>query len=151
MKFKQNSFVKKVINGEAVYQFEYDGKTLINSDKKIYEGTTLEFADYYETLKEINDLPDEYDLENFGLNQVVDYTKMTSVTVTDSWIDKHIDTELNVSTGDGFGIVEYVKPKETKKEEKKEKEENKQLETDNVILISDKELKKKLLESGLCQ
>lgn len=143
LKFKQNSFVKKVINGEAVYQFEYDGKTLINSDKKIYEGTTLEFADYYETLKEINDLPDEYDLENFGLNQVVDYTKMTSVTVTDSWIDKHIDTELNVSTGDGFGIVEYVKPKETKKEEKKEKEENKQLETDNVILISDKELKKK--------
>src|SRR5699024_3551073 len=53
----------------------------------------------------------------------------------------HIDTDLNVSVGDGFGIIKYVEKKKVEKEEKEE--ENKKLETDNVILISDKELKDK--------
>lgn len=141
LKFKQNSFVKKVINGEAVYQYEYKDKVLLNSENKIYEGTTIEFSLNYEVLKELNDLPEEYNLEDYELKQIVDYEKMTSVTVTESWINKHIDTDLNVSVGDGFGIIKYVEKKKVEKEEKEE--ENKKLETDNVILISDKKLKDK--------
>lgn len=146
LKFKQNSFVKKVINGEPVYQYVYKGKTVINSDKKIYEGTTLEFEENYELLKKENGLPDEYNKEDYVLVQAVDYTKMTSVTVTESWITKHIDTDLKTSFSDGFGIIEYIKPEETKPEAENAKSttnENKQLETDNVILISDKTLKEK--------
>lgn len=144
LKFKQNSFVKKVINGEAVYQYVYDKKTVLDSDKKIYEGTTLEFEENYELLKKENNLPEEYKIENFLLIQAQDYTKMTSVVVTEAWIKKNIETVLETSLNDGFGIIEYVKPK---KKETSEKEVNlkkeSQLETDNVILISDKKLKAK--------
>lgn len=146
LKFKQNSFVKKVINGEPVYQYVFNGKTVINSDKKIYEGTTLEFEENYELLKKENDLPDEYHMEDYVLVQAVDYAKMTSITVTESWITKNIDTDLSTSFSDGFGIIAYVKPEETKTEDEKTKNttnENKQLETDNVILISDTTLKEK--------
>lgn len=156
LKFKQNSFVKKVINGESVYNYVYKDKTVLNEDKKIYEGTTLEFEENYELLKEINKLPEEYHLEDFVLDSVADYSKMTSVVVTESWIDEHIDTELNTSLIDGFGYIEYVEPKKEEKketkEEKKKQEEN-QLETENVILISDKKIKKqyKLKEEPLLE
>lgn len=144
LKFKQNSFVKKVINGEPVYQYVYKDKTVVNSDKKIYEGITIEFEENYEHLKEINNLPDEYNLEDYVLVQVVDYTKMTSVTVTEEWIKQHITTDLNVAIEDGFGTVKYVKPEATKAPETTGKKQNKnQLETDNVILISDKTVNKK--------
>ncbi len=146
LKFKQNSFVKKVVNGESVYQYIYKGKTVLNSDKKIYEGMTLEFEENYELLRKENDLPEEYNLEDYVLVQAVDYTKMTSIMVSESWIKEHIDTNLVISLEDGFGIVKYVKP--TKEEapkttgDKTQKEDN-QLETDNVILISDKKVNKK--------
>ena len=148
LKFKQNSFVKKVINGEAVYQYEYKNKTVLNSDKKIYEGITLEFEENYELLKEINDLPEEYNLEDYVLVQVVDYTKMTSVVVTESWIEQHIDTNLKTSLKDGFGIIEKEKESSKKEEapatgDKKEKNNNTQLETDNVIFISKEKVNKK--------
>ncbi len=147
LKFKQNSFVKKVVNGESVYRYVYNGKTVLNSDKKIYEGMTLEFEENYELLKEVNKLPEEYNLEDYVLVQVVDYTKMTSVYVTESWIKQHIDTELVISLEDGFGIVQYVEP--TLEEKAPEatgdttQKQNNQLETDNVILISDEKVNKK--------
>ena len=145
LKFKQNSFVKKVINGEPVYQYVYKGKTVVNSDKKIYEGITIEFEENYEHLKEINSLPDEYNLEDYVLVQVVDYTKMTSITVTEEWIKQHIDTNLNIALEDGFGTIKYVKPKEEAKapETTGKKQNDNQLETDNVILISDKKVNTK--------
>lgn len=147
LKFKQNSFVKKVINGESVYQYVYDGKTVLNSDKKIYEGMTLEFEENYELLKKENNLPNEYNLEDYVLVQAIDYTKMTSVIVTESWIKEHIDTNLGTSLENGFGIVQYIKPqKEEKAPEttgKETEKENNQLETDNVILISEEKVNKK--------
>lgn len=145
LKFKQNSFVKKVVNGESVYQYVYEDKLLLNNNKKIYEGTLIEFEENYELLKNENDLPDKYNLDDYSLVQVADYTKMTSVTVTDSWISKHIDTELKTFTSDGYGIVEYEKPKETSEEEKEKNttDENKVLESDNVILISEEKLENK--------
>lgn len=151
LKFKQNSFVKKVINGESVYQYAYNGKTVLNSDKKIYEGMTLEFEENYELLKAINDLPDEYNLEDYVLVQVIDFTKMTSVVVTESWIEKHIDTDLKTSLIDGFGLIELENNKETESKEeapatgdkKETTKKNNQLETDNVIFISEEKVNKK--------
>ena len=145
LKFKQNSFVKKVINGEAVYQYVYKDKTVVNSDKKIYEGITIEFEENYEHLKEINNLPDEYNLEDYVLEQVVDFTKMTPVTVTEEWINQHISTDLTIAVEEGFGVVKYVKPETQKAPEATGDKTNKenQLETDNVILISDKKVNTK--------
>lgn len=146
LKFKQNSFVKKVINGEPVYQYIYNDKTVLNSDKKIYEGMTLEFEENYELLRKENNLPEEYNLEDYVLVQAVDYTKMTSVMVTESWIEQHIDTNLKTSLEDGFGIVQYIKdskdeaPETTGKENKKD---GNQLKTDNVILISEQKVNQK--------
>lgn len=139
LKFKQNSFVKKVINGESVYQYVYKDKTVLNSDKKIYEGIIKEFEENYEHLKEINKLPEEYNLEDYVLVQVMDYTKMTSVTVTEEWIKQHISTSLTIALEDGFGTIKYVKTKEEAKapETTGKTQNNNQLETDNVILISD--------------
>ena len=155
LKFKQNSFVKKVINGEAVYQYVYKDKTVQNSDKKIYEGKIKEFEENYELLKEMNDLPDEYNLEDYELVQVVDYTKMIPVVVTDEWIKQHISTELVIETVDGFGVVKYEKPKTEKAPETTgdKNKKNNQLETDNVILISDKKVntKYKLKEENLIE
>ena len=145
LKFKQNSFVKKVINGEAVYQYVYKDKTVVNRDKKIYEGITIEFEENYEHLKEINKLPSEYNLEDYVLEQVVDYTKMTPVTVTEEWINQHISTDLTIAVEEGFGVVKYVKPETQKAPEATGDKTNKenQLETDNVILISDKKVNTK--------
>ncbi len=145
LKFKQNSFVKKVINGESVYQYIYDGKTVLNSDKKIHEGIIKEFEENYEHLKEINKLPEEYNLEDYVLVQVMDYTKMTSVAVTEEWIKQHISTSLTIALEDGFGTIKFVKPKEEAKapETTGKKQNTNQLETDNVILISDKKVNTK--------
>ena len=155
LKFKQNSFVKKVINGEAVYQYVYKDKTVQNSDKKIYEGKIKEFEENYELLKEMNKLPEEYNLEDYELVQVVDYTKMIPVVVTDEWIKQHVSTELVIETVDGFGVVKYEKPKTEKAPETTGDKNNKnnQLETDNVILISDKKVntKYKLKEENLIE
>ena len=142
LKFKQNSFVKKVINGEPVYQYVYKDKTVVDSDKKIYEGIQEEFEENYEHLKEINKLPSEYNLEDYVLVQVVDYTKMTSVTVTEEWIKQHINTDLTIAQEEGFGIIKKEKTVEQKAPELTGDKENNQLETDNVILITDKTVEK---------
>lgn len=142
LKFKQNSFVKKVINGEPVYQYVYKDKTVVDSDKKIYEGIQEEFEENYEHLKEINKLPSEYNLEDYVLVQVVDYTKMTSVTVTEEWIKQHINTDLTIAQEEGFGIIKKEKTVEQKAPESTGDKENNQLETDNVILITDKTVEK---------
>lgn len=138
LKFKQNSFVKKFVNGEPVYRYVYKDKTVINSDKKIYEGKQKEFEENHEYLKEINKLPNEYNLDDYVLVQVADYTKMTSVTVTEDWIKQHINTNLEIDAVEGFGIVKYVKPEAQKAPESTGDKNNNQLETDNVILITDK-------------
>lgn len=143
LKFKQNSFVKKVVNGESVYQYIYKDKAVLDSTKKIYEGTTLEFEENYELLSTENDLPSEFNVEDYKLVQVADYLKMTSVVVTESWIKQHIETDLNILVDDGFGIIEYVESKEEPKQEIIPKKEENKLETDNVILISEKKLNKK--------
>lgn len=138
LKFKQNSFVKKFVNGEPVYQYVYKDRTVMNSDKKIYEGKQKEFEESYEHLKEINKLPNEYNLDDYVLVQVADYTKMTSVTVTVDWIKQHINTNLEIDAVEGFGIVKYVKLEAQKAPESTGDKNNNQLETDNVILITDK-------------
>lgn len=136
LKFKQNSYVKKVVNGLPIYYYSYNDKLILSSDNKIYEGTTLEFEEDYDTLKEINNLKDQYNIDDFVLTQVVDYTKMTSVTVTESWISSHIMTDLTISLDNGYGVIKYVEPKieETK---------SSTLESDNVILISEKKVNSK--------
>ena len=135
LKFKENSFVKKVINGEAVYQYLYKDKHVLDSDKKIYEGTEKEFEDNYDNLRELNELPEEFSIEDYTLVQALDYSKMVSVAVTDSWMKSHIETSLTMATDAGFGIVKYVK-EVAKKEETK-------LESENVILISNEKVDKK--------
>ena len=136
LKFKQNSSVKKVVNGLPIYYYSYNDKLILSSDNKIYEGTTLEFEEDYDTLKEVNNLKDQYNIDDFVLTQVVDYTKMTSVTVTESWISSHIMTDLTISLDNGYGVIKYVEPKieETK---------SSTLESDNVILISEKKVNSK--------
>ncbi len=137
LKFKENSFVKKVINGESVYQYIYNDKPVLDKDKKIYEGIVKEFEENYDSLKEINNLPEEYNVADYSLNQAIDYTKMVSVPVTELWLKNHIETNLSTKTEDGFGIVKYVK-EETKKVVNETK-----LESENVILISDEKVDKK--------
>jgi len=142
LKFKQNSFVKKVENGEAIYQYVYNDKLIIDENKKIYEGKQKEFEENYEYLREINKLPDEYNLEDYVLAQVPDFAKMTSVTVTEEWIKQHVSTDLMIEAVDGFGVVKYVKPEEQKAPVETGDKINNQLETDNVILITDKNVNK---------
>ncbi len=141
LKFKQNSYVKKVVNGLPIYQYSFNDKLILSSDDKIYEGTTLEFEESYDTLKEVNKLNDQYNIDDFVLTQVIDYTKMTSVTVTESWISSHIKTDLSASIENGYGIIKYVEPK--KEEEKQPKKNSSTLESDNVILISEKKVNSK--------
>lgn len=139
-KFKENSYVKKVINGEAVYQYVYNQKT-ITSNGKIFEGTIEEFKNEYELLQQSNNLPKEYTIDDYELVQAMDYTKMTSEVITDSWIKQNIKTSLNTSIENGYGVVKYVKPVETKNGTAKEKTKS-TLKTDNVVLISDEKVNK---------
>lgn len=138
--FQQNSFVKKVINSESVYQYVYNGKTILNRDKKIYEGITREFKDDYETLKKVNNLPNKYNLEDYTLVQAIDYSKMMPVVVTESWIKKHINTDMKISVQDGFGTISFLK--DEKVEAPKEKKRY-PVKSDNVTLLFDKKLSKK--------
>lgn len=151
LKFKEDSYVKKVSNGEAVYQFVYKNKTIVYENNKVYEGTLKEFMDDYTSLIKINELPEEYLESDYTLVQVIDYVSMTSVSVTDSWIAKHITTELETSVVDGYGLIKYVESKkeETTQTETKKTTESKTntktttLKSDKVILISEKKLNSK--------
>lgn len=157
LKFKEDSYVKKISNGEPVYQFLYKDKTIISENKKIYEGTIDEFIAAYASLNGLNKLPEEYNENDYKLVQVIDYVSMTPVSVTESWIEKHINTELSASVVDGYGLIKYVKTTESTEKAEKAEEKNKTqstkvttsttqkttLKSDNVILISDKKLNKK--------
>ncbi len=140
LKFKQNSYVKKVVNGLPIYNYSFNDKLILSDDNKIYEGTTLEFEESYDTLKELNSLNEQYNIDDFVLTQVVDYNKMTSVTVTESWISSHIMTDLDISLDNGYGVIKYVEPKI---EEKVVKSDSSTLESDNVILISEDKVNSK--------
>ena len=140
LKFRQNSFAKMVVNGDAIYEFVYNQKVILTEDKKIFEGTVEDFVDNYDSLKVLNKLPSEYNEDNYELVQVEDYTKMASLAITDSWFANRIKTSLNTYVEDGYGIVKYVEPV---KEEKEEKKEENVLQTDNVVLIAEKKVNKK--------
>lgn len=141
LKFKQNSFVKKVSNGEPIYAYIYKGKAVLNDNKKIFEGLKDEFINNYSELQKINNLPKEYNEKDYVLEQVPDYVKMTSVVVTGSWLTDHITTDLASYVEDGFGIVRYVE--ENKKEETSEVKQNNVLQTENVIFISEENVDEK--------
>lgn len=132
LKFRENSFAKKVTRGEVIYSFAYDEKIVLSKDKSVYEGNISDFQSDYDYLKEFNDLPDELNLEDFSLIKVNDYTKMTPISVTKKWISSHVKTSLNVNVENGFGVIKYVK-----EEEKTETKSTSKLESENVILISD--------------
>ena len=142
LKFKQNSFAKMVINGDAVNQYLYNHKVILTEDKKIFEGTVKEFVDNYDSLKDINKLPSEYNEADYELVQVEDYTKMASLAITDSWFTNRIKTSLSTYVEDGYGVIKYVEPVKEVKEEKKDSKEN-VLQTDNVVLITEKKVNKK--------
>ncbi len=142
LKFKQNSFAKKVINGEAVNQYIYNDKAILNNDKKIFEGTVEEFVNNYKDLVELNKLPGEYNESDYELVQVEDYTMMSGLAITDSWFANRIKTSLTTSVEDGYGVIKYVEIQAPKKEEKVDSKDN-VLETDNVVLITEKKVDKK--------
>ena len=79
LKFKEGSFVKKVLAGEAVYQYVYNGKTIIDSNDKIYEGTVGEFETNYSTLIEKNKLPEVFNILEYELVQAIDYTNQKQI------------------------------------------------------------------------
>ena len=141
LKFKQNSFVKKVSNGEPIYEFIYKDKVILNENKKIFEGQKEEFIRNYNNLKVINNLPKEYNEKDYVFEQVPDYMKMTSVVVTNSWLTEHVTTDLVSSVEDGFGIVRYVK--EENKEVETSNVEDNVLQTENVIFISEEKVDQK--------
>lgn len=143
LKFKEGSFVKKVLAGEAVYQYVYNGKTIVDSNDKIYEGTVGEFETNYSTLIEKNKLPEVFNILEYELVQAIDYTNMSSVVITESWLSKHIETELESTALDGYGLVKYVEKKKEEKPVEVKKEEDNTLETENVIFVSDEKVDKK--------
>ncbi len=142
IKFKEDSYVKKINNGELVYNYLYQGRTVVNSEKLIYEGTEKEFISDYKELAKVNNLPSEYNEEDYEKVQAIDYISMTSVSITDEWMDKHIVTNLSKSVEDGYGIVRY---EEVKKEEtqKTDEDETKTLKSEKVILVSEKKINAK--------
>ena len=101
LKFKEDAYVKLVVNGEMVYRFVYNDKTLISNDGIVYEDTLSNFKTNYVSLKEKNNLPEEFNEEDYSMVQAVDYVSMTSVSVTESWLTKHIKTELVATVADG--------------------------------------------------
>lgn len=144
LKFKENSYVKKVINGESIYNYSYKSKKILDENDKIYEGTIVDFENNYDYLKKINKLPEEYNIDDYVLAQVVDYTKMTSVTVTDTWINAHIETQLSKSLENGYGVIKYVEPEKPKIEENNKTDEKaNQLESEKVVLITEKKVSTK--------
>ena len=138
VKFKEDSYVKKVNNGELVYNYLYQGKTIVKSEKLIYEGTKKEFLNDYNELAEVNNLPKEFDENNFEMVQAIDFVNMSSGSITDEWMQKHITTNLESSVVDGYGFIRYVKVEEPVKQD-----ENKTLVSENVILVSDEKINSK--------
>ena len=130
LKFKENSFVKKLEKGEAVYYYKYKNNVILDTNNRIYEGTYDEFINSYDELKIVNKLSDKMSYEDFDKVQVLDYQKMVPIVVTESWITKNIDTKLQTTVENGFGIIK-TKPALNK------------LENDKGVLISSVEVDKK--------
>ena len=150
LKFREDSYIKKTDNGEKVYRYVYNNKVIVNQDKKIYEGTLVNFAEQYQNLKANNEIPEEFVEEDYTLVPAPDFVNMTPVSITPSWIGSYITTNLESTVEAGYGILkpseikkEEESPKETPKEEKKNVEESTTLETEKVTLISSKKLQKK--------
>jgi len=138
LKFKQNSYVNKQSKGEVIYNFSYKNKLILTEDKKAFEGTKSEFKENYDILKKLNNLPNEYNEDDLKYIAVSDYINMTSVAITSSWLNKHLDTSLKSYVSDGYGIVEYVK------------EDSSTLESTNIILVSNGlKTEYKLIEENL--
>ena len=133
--FKENEFDK-------TYKDIYNNKVILNNDKKIFEGTVEEFVNNYKDLVELNKLPNEYNESDYELVQVEDYTMMFGLAITDSWFANRIKTSLTTSVEDGYGIIKYIDPQSQKKEEKIDSKDN-VLQTDNVVLITEKKVDKK--------
>jgi len=123
LKFREISYVKKYVDGKPIYNYSYNGKVIVTSTKDKYEGSLEQFEDDYEDLIKTNKLPKEFDVNNFGLIQVNDYSKMSPVAINNSWLQKNIVSKLKVSAINGYGIVEYKEPYN-------------ELTTGDVILIS---------------
>ena len=144
LKFKEDSYIKKTENGEKIYRYVYDSKIIVNQDKKIYEGTLNNFAQDYNTLKAVNTIPEEFNEEDYNLIQAPDFVNMIPISITPSWIDTYITTELDSTVEDGYGLLKAKKEvKEEPKEEKTEPASATTLETEKVTLISSKKLEKK--------
>lgn len=149
-KFKEVSYVKKVINGESVFNYEYKGTMVLDENKKIYEGTNTEFIENYETLKKINKLPEEFKVEDYSMTGSNDYTKSTSVVITEDWFKQHVSTSLKTYVlDDGLGVIEYVKEEpvdvpvvEQPVEKPNNNINNNTLEKDNVVFVSNKKIAK---------
>ena len=150
IKFREDSYNKRVNNGEKVYRYEINGKTVVNQDKKIYEGTLTEFTNIYKDIYELNGLPVEFKEEDYNLVQVDDFINMIPVFVTPSWIDTYIITDNDTNVENGYATIKGKEEKveEEKVEEKKEEEVKKEnnsttLTNENVTLVSEKKLNKK--------
>lgn len=144
LKFKEDSYIKKTENGEKIYRYVYDSKIIVDQDKKIYEGTLSNFAQDYNTLKAVNTIPEEFNEEDYNLIQAPDFVNMIPISITPSWIDTYITTELDSTVEDGYGSLKAKKEvKEEPKEEKTEPASATTLETEKVTLISSKKLEKK--------
>ena len=131
LRFKESSYVKKVLNGEAVYYYTYKNKVLIDSNNKAYELTLKEFENNYEQIKLDNKIDLEFDITNFTYTQVTDYQLLTPVPVTTEWLNNYIITDLAKKIEDGTGLI--------KKEEEPKKDE-KTLETEQVVFTSSENL-----------
>ncbi|MBQ8659473.1 MAG: hypothetical protein IJ475_01380 [Bacilli bacterium] len=129
LKFKEGSYVKKVTNGEAVYNYLYNNSYLV-LDNKLYEGTNNDLLEKYELLKETNKLPEEFNLKDYQMIQAIDYTKMSSVVITEMWLNNKLDTSLSKSVVDGYGVVKYIK---------EEVSEN-TLKSEDVVFVSEKKV-----------
>ncbi len=105
LKFREESFVKKVDNGDKVYQYVYDNRYLVDQNKNIYEGTLLELSEDYNSLKEINKLPEEFKEEDYKLIQATDFINITPISITPAWLDTYISTNGMTSVENGYGII----------------------------------------------
>ena len=123
LKFRDYSIVNKYVNAKPIYYYKYNDKVVINEDKKVYEGTIEEFLDIYNDLIKINKLPKEYDEEKVIKMQLLDFSKLSPVSINESWIDNNIVTNLKVSVNNGYGYIYYKEP-------------SNELSTDEVVLIS---------------
>ncbi len=126
VKFKEGSFVKKVVQGEPVYKFVYKNKVVLTNQNQPYVGTLSSFEEDYSTLQSVNKLPPHFLSTDYEMLQELDYTKMTSVPISTVWLDKNVKSSLEKSIVDGYGVLTYVARRTYS-----------QLESEDVILLTE--------------